>query len=142
MIFDLEISPELSRLPKLKDLTLKGWGRNVNYDFLSNMTHIEKLTLIDVYTENHEKRDLFFLKDMLNLKNLIIVKSPDFLKDLSPLLTLCEDGNLEWVSVENNFIDLRKGTPNREVIDRLIEEGVEVLYEKGNRTEKNDRLFE
>jgi hypothetical protein len=86
--------------------------------------------------------ELSFIVNLTKLKNLKIANAPHLLTDLSPLLTLCENGNLEWVSVENNFIDLRKGTPNREVIDRLIEAGVEVLYEKGNRTEKTAHLYE
>jgi Leucine-rich repeat (LRR) protein len=51
------------------------------------------------------------------------------IKDLTPFLEL---ESLESLNINDNKIDLRKGTENLKVVNTLIEKGVNVEYKRGN----------
>jgi hypothetical protein len=56
--------------------------------------------------------------------------------DLSPLLDLYDSGAFRgewaWIQMRRLGLDLTSGTPNRDVVDQLISDGVFVEFEEGN----------
>ncbi len=121
---------KLLPLIKIKELRIEVC-KNINLSFISKMGSIEKLTIV-FYDKEKDSSDLYFLADLNNLTELDISISPNLVKDLTPLLEVKEKTKLSKLSLNLNSIDLRPGTPNREVVDKLIEAGVEVFYRDGN----------
>jgi len=131
-IFIADISP-LKYLPSLKELKMANLtNKDFKYDGLSELKSLETLYLC--FKANWiENLDLNLISNLTHLKTIILDSFG--ITDITPLLTLHKNGGLKkgsYVSVINNDLDLRPGTPNREVVDKLIEAGVEVFYRDGN----------
>jgi internalin A len=77
--------------------------------------------------------DLSALTNLVNLSELGIAENE--FTDLSPLQTLYENGafaNGGEIEIENCGLNLTSGTPNRNVVDFLINAGIDVIYLEGN----------
>ncbi len=109
---------------------------NTSIDRVSDFIHLGSLTIWASDIDN-----LDFITDLTNIK-LLDLRGNTGITDLSPIKTLHENGGLsqddDWkppVNLESLGMDLTPGSPNRAIVDYLIENGIPVLWETGNTVE-------
>jgi len=134
-LFERVLEPNISTLGSfgLYDASLL---TNTNIDRLADFIHLGSLTIWHSAIDNLE-----FLVDMTTITSLNLSGNAS-LTDLSPIRTLHENGGLaqddDWkppVNLESLGMDLTPGSPNRAIVDYLIENGIPVLWETGNTVE-------
>ena len=121
----------LSVLTKLKFQLDISRNQIADISPLADLTQIEHLALND-----NQINDISVMVYLINLNYLQLYSNQ--IKDITPLLTCHNDGGLQsgsYVNITNNNMDLQLGTDNRNVVDKLIDDGVSVIYEEGNITE-------
>lgn len=122
---------DISPLADLTSLEHLGLGANEIRDIsaLENLTYLEHLAL-----GGNKIRDISVLANLTYLESLSL--GDNKIRDISVLLTIHEAGGLQGegsrVDISYNNMDLKPGSNNRNVVDTLIEAGVEVRYEDGN----------
>jgi hypothetical protein len=136
-IFSLEVLnwSRLLSLNELNELKLI-YSKNIDFSVIDKMNNLKKLSVNLLPVDKPINISL-----PPNIEQLEIEFCKNVITDLTFLLSIIENGKLESVSIEYNYIDLKPGKPNREVIDKLIKAGVKVYYEKGNITENTDPSY-
>ncbi len=107
--------------------------KSLSTEFLEEFIELERLSLFNCNLESID-----FLKKHKKITYLSL--SNNSLKDLSVLKIMYENGCFQnpkgrnnIIELEGNKLNLKVGTKNREIVEFLFFEGVEVKFREGNR---------
>ena len=123
----------LSGLMNLEVLWLH-WGdtANNNINDIGVIANLTKLTHLDL-SGNSSLTDITPLASLVQLDHLSVPACG--ISDLATLLTIHNGGGFQsgsYINMTDNGLNLSAGSANRNIVDTLLNAGVEVVYASGN----------